>query len=193
MKKAQTVFLWIILFAVNAHDGNAQNHVTPGIGPTQTKQQPSLRETLQWLKEAFADHGSYRWEGNDHSTNILDKQPVSFDGCTISWIETKVTALTGGRTSGITSRYLDTVPLAEISPTSIRAQTSPYASLGDPGSILGLTTLAGKKSIKSKDLSDGEIRFFEGTMIWFDNQDIAERIAKAITYASNVCRRSQPF
>jgi hypothetical protein len=159
--------------------------------PVEQKPQPSLQETLQWLKETFADHGTYTWESNLGAAHILEKRPVSFDGCAISWVDRRVMSLRGAPFS--TSTYQETVPLAEIDAATIRAEKSPYSKLGDPGSFVGLSTLAGKTAIKSKDLSDGEIHSYEGTMIWFDSQGIAERVAKALTHASNLCRQSQPF
>lgn len=130
----------------------------------------SLRETLDWLKEEVANHGSLSHTENG-TTNTYVVTPVSFKGCSIEYKE----AWGGDPTQENT-----VVPLGDLDPLTVSpSEDSTYSGAWS----ISFETSKGKKSIKA--LSSKEL--MDNNSFIVDDEKIAKRIVKALQHAITLC------
>lgn len=160
---------------------------------------PTLRETLDWLKLTLSKYGSFKTVSVGGSAEAhLIFQAMAFQGCTISWKQSRFYEY---RTGGIIFQEVySEVPLASLDGSSI-ATRGGSDDLGYLVKIV-LFTRDAKKVIHVQIVSKGSAApksFIDesnsaNTNIYFENRDMTDRITTAFRRAIELCgKQKEPF
>ncbi|HEV7844320.1 MAG TPA: hypothetical protein VGO69_11535 [Pyrinomonadaceae bacterium] len=118
----------------------------------------------------------------DIGWHITD-EPVELSGCSIDWRKEYKYK------SGSISYTKLHVQLVELEPSSARVET--FAT----DNIYGVLVAGGnKKQVVKYDIGDGQgWRYSSGEYIYYNNQALAERFARALKHAIELCKAREPF
>jgi len=160
---------------------------------------PTLRETLDWLKLTLSKYGSFKniSVGGSAEAHLLF-QPIAFQGCTISWKQSRFYEY---RTGGIILQEVySEVPLASLDSSSIITRVG-SDDLGYLVKIV-LFTRDEKKVIHTQIVTKGSAgpksivdeSNLANTNIYFENRDMTDRITTALRHAIELCgKQKEPF
>jgi hypothetical protein len=165
---------------------------------------PSLKETLDWLKEKIplaANHSVFTGVLFPKDVTVRTV-PTHFDSCTVSFDYTEVEIFEKHRDRPIVTTTRQTVPLGAVSGTKVINDSVPL-SLNDAHEIdkkvdrwiVSLDTTS--KLVLSEtheDLSNtttSESQNF--AILVFYDESIANRVAAAFKHAADLCRKKEPF
>lgn len=116
-------------------------------------------------------------------------QDYSFDGCAIGWRETHDSSEAGKLLSKEIAQI--TIPLKTLSQTSFRVD-----EIGVSAYVVSFTTLKLKETIRARvrtTYEDGSAqesgRLASGSGIYFQKEDIAQRVAKALVLSIKRCQK----
>lgn len=164
---------------------------------------PSLKETLDWLKEKTSlavTHWVYTTIfvaqlGRTEATHRT--VPVRFDSCTIVFDAEDIQVFERFREQPevTTTRY--TVPLAEISDVYILKSQIPLPERGT-GIDLWAVTLSAKSKVILSETHENQrntSKSESGTaaFLWFFDETIANRVLEAFKHAVERCHAKEPF
>jgi S1-C subfamily serine protease len=157
---------------------------------------PTLRETLDWLKLTLSRYGSFKTASVGASAEVhLIFQPIAFQGCTISWKQSRFYEY---RADGITlSEVYSEVPLASLDSSSITTQ----GGSDDLGYLVKIVlfTRDDKKVIHVQIVTKGSAgpksivdeTNLANTNIYFENRDMTDRITTAFRHAIELCGKQK--
>ena len=112
-----------------------------------------------------------------------------FEGCAIGWRETHESSEAGKRLSKEIAEFM--IPLKSLSQTSVRVD-----EIGASAYVVSFTTLKLKETIRARvrtihenGREDDSGRLASGTGIYFRNEDMAQRVAKALILSIKRCQK----
>lgn len=152
---------------------------------------PSLEETLSWLREKLTTYAPNEIRSADGRLLGTWFKLVRFEGCELTWREETYTEK--GTLSGET-----TLHLGDLNPEGAKIQQDFLSGLY----FLDLYTLTGKSLIRHRVLSDDkEIMPFtdETARLRFRDMDMARRVDRAFAHGARLCaaarnsNRQEPF
>jgi S1-C subfamily serine protease len=171
---------------------------------------PSLRETLDWLKEKIPT-GVVRWVSlAAPGRGLMDYHSLqsavwNFDTCTVDFGRLgndTITLIPNGKAeSSGTDRY--TVPLGSITGADVgrwqNAEGLEFVS-GDEFSF-GLSLSTRSKEIRTVQSvtapavppTPAEVSYTDKVILWFNDESIAQRVKSAFLHAADLCRSREPF
>lgn len=118
-------------------------------------------------------------------------QGYHFEGCAIGWRETHESSEAGKLLSKEIAEFM--IPLKSLSQTSVRVD-----EIGASAYVVSFTTLKLKETIRARvrtiyedgrELNSG--RLASGSGIYFQNEDIARRVAKALVLSIKFCQKDK--
>lgn len=116
-------------------------------------------------------------------------EDYSFKGCVIGWRETHESSEAGKLLSKETAEIM--IPLKSLSQTSVRVD-----EIGASAYVVSFTTLKLKETIRARvrttdeDHSEHESgRLASGNGIYFQNEDVAQRVMKALVRSIKRCQK----
>jgi hypothetical protein len=160
--------------------------------PSQVKGDSSetgkLKDKLKWL--ATVVEGSNTEVGNRSARYDSYKyENYRFEGCRIGWRETHESSADGKFLFKEISDFM--FPLKSLSQASVRVD-----QIGAPAYVVSFTTLELKEVIPAQvrtTYEDGNVddsgRLASGSGIYFQNGDVAKRVAKALIFSIKSCQR----
>ena len=147
-----------------------------------------LKDRLKWLgtvvegNNAQVGKRSARYDSYKY-------QNYRFEGCTIGWRETHESSANGKFLSKEISDFM--IPLDSLSQASVRVD-----EIGAPAYVVSFTTLKQREAIRAQVRStyedgseDDSGRLASGSGIYFQNEDVAKRVAKALVFSMKSCQR----
>lgn len=174
--------------------------ITVASQQNETASDPSLGETTTWIREKLLTHSTVTSDVSAASVSARASrklEDVKFEGCTM-----KVRDVVDGESGGTLHVHITmnhTLSLSDLDPNTVsvtKTQSGKNVALKvfTVGGLKRITTdmeteiveLAQSKS--KSTLTDGELSFS------VTDQDMGERIAKAIRHAVSLCRKQkEPF
>ncbi|MGD0669242.1 MAG: trypsin-like peptidase domain-containing protein [Bryobacteraceae bacterium] len=169
---------------------------------------PSLKETLDWLKEKipmgithWVSLSALAWGLTD--SHSLQSAVWSFDSCTVEFgFVANVVAdlITGGKSEeiSVTDRYA--VPLGRLAGADVgRWQNAEEFVSGDEWSY-GLSLSTTSKEIRAvHSVTDSavppiptEVSYTDKVVLYFNDESIVQRVKSAFLHAADLCRGKQP-
>jgi hypothetical protein len=171
----------------------------PTPAPTPTPQPPAtplepasnatLEDTLDWLRKNFAASFSYKYttagetEGEAATTGEAEivYEPVRFEGCGLEWRDGADTL---------------SVSLSDLDPLNIKVEPRKRANTTFAVEVwnLNLVAAGGKSAFReAKGDGSGETNTYSGINLQFDDRAKAERMARVLRHAAQLCAgRSSP-
>lgn len=189
------LLLMPLLFAFGQRKGAARAKAKAANSQTKTEQkEPSLDETIAWLKEKISASAFYKKEfpGGSNITYKVDE--VEFEGCTLSYRATSTDTSSPQPRSTI---WKFKVPLSALDPDQITV--SALLKDGSAYFIKALTIQNQPKVQYRRDSiflgeRDVEEKPYTSIEIDFTDQEIANRVAKALAHAGTLCSaKKEPF
>ena len=168
---------------------------TAGAGPTPAPDEPpstkpSLDESWEWLLSK-AGRLTYKFKNDDRDS----VEELSREGACTLVVKRPLVSANGS----LTTTFIDHVPLEEINGAQIRAQPDTYR--GPDIVDVALETQGRRRVIRSeREGSNGEISREKldglGVTLFFVDQPLAERVAKALRHMVELCaakKKAEPF
>lgn len=172
---------------------------------------PSLKETLDWLKEKISLSGvkymsriSLSLNGITESVSVQDAV-TSFDSCTVVFDEIRVVTTLGATWGPYTYTDRYTVPLESLTEWSVehienesdKTKTFVAGERWGDGVVLASKSndIHRVSSMKSDELNfkDFQRDAVSKIHITFENESLAQKVAVAFHHASDLCRKSAVF
>jgi hypothetical protein len=169
---------------------------------TQRRSTPSLKETLDWLKEKLTEAGYTNAKSSASSKDIdMERiEGVRYEGCNISYKEISVM----GNPEVFQSTFVSAIelPLKEIDPLAVKIHPTTgknqiyvlklYSLKRRSKFKVGRTTIFIKYGTPSSE--PGEIAYTSEIWLRFEEQEMANRVAKAFIHAIKSCQAvKEPF
>lgn len=159
-----------------------QNQSEQATEDSQKDQGPTLQETTDWLKRKIRSVG-FKTKGIYRGWTAYDVAPVNFDGCSLTW-----------RSKGAAGEV--SFALTDLDPQSIELEEGMIFVEGVTGPATGvhvkLRTVNGTGSIhESRGGSNREVH--NNVIFPFEDEEIANRVAKAFKHAIMLCKEKEPF
>jgi len=152
---------------------------------------PSLAETIAWIKDALASHGTVvnhresrqpgEWEARDEDTIRL----MSATGCALVFEDTSESTHDDryGGHSTRTSSFARSVNLRDVDPTTIHVNNvNQNFSVG-----FQTTNLANVIDVNGSTPSGNRSYKATGMVLRVDSNDVATRLMKALLHATSLC------
>jgi hypothetical protein len=201
MRKVLTVvvFVWICALVSQAQTNKAQ--IKPKSKPTPATMtepkksvEPTLQETLAWLREKLPVNGTFSPEPMSPSDSQLQItfEQTQFDSCNVSWVSN--TGIEGA--SNVGTIYVKiSMSLGDLDASSLVVKPIP---LGKDAVAIEFKTTDEKKSIKQEwgRKLGGKIEDSSGYFIILKDAEIATRIVNGLKHAIPLCRKEkekEPF
>lgn len=163
--------------------------------PAQKKtNEPALDETLKWLKEKIGTEAHHKREGYGTDTYKVDS--ITFEGCSVSYRSVYESSYPADPRVH-RQAYNTKADLSALDPGSVKvdkagARVGKYSVIADTFNNEPKfqhryeSTKAGVKEVRDDVTS--QVSFI------FSDEDLANRVAKALTHAVQSCRqKKQPF
>ena len=116
-------------------------------------------------------------------------QDYSFEGCVIGWRETHESSEAGKLLSKESAQI--TIPLKTLNETSVRAD-----EIGASAYVVSFTTLKLKETIRARvrttyedNIEHESGRLASGSGIYFQNEEVAQRVMKALVLSIKRCQK----
>ncbi|HET9532751.1 MAG TPA: hypothetical protein VFQ92_20520 [Blastocatellia bacterium] len=179
--KSILVFCFLLTIGAGYHQGQQSGKEKA----VEIKPESTLKETTDWLKEKLESAAGYH-QDDGYKSNTCKIQDVYFQNCSLTFRETRITKL--NMRTFMDASVRSALVLSNIDPSKITVAVIS----GVP--TVKIPTVEGKKTIKN-DLDIALPSRREKTIsttseleLPFEDQDTAERVAKAFAHAVNLCK-----
>jgi hypothetical protein len=181
-------------------------------GPSKESQSgPSLKETLDWLKENIPfgnTHISYRWDNSTITRLVADLDVWKLDSCNATFGYTElndvsyIDPLLANVLKPVTKIYKYTLPLGavrhgEVSPQDMEKRLAPKGTLTGGDRIHYYVILTTESNVirfqMSIDSHVYEDKNQNLLVLGFANESLARRVLTAFLHAVDLCKQKEPF